>query len=124
MAVFSLTVKEEFSAAHRLEEYGGKCEELHGHNYGVEIVVKGAELNRDGMLIDFAVLKGHLRAVLTTLDHKYLNEIDFFRERASSSEYVALYLFRELKERIGNEGAALREVRVWESGGACAAYSE
>jgi 6-pyruvoyltetrahydropterin/6-carboxytetrahydropterin synthase len=124
MPVFTLIVKDEFSAAHRLEEYAGKCEALHGHNYGVEVIVTGEVLKSDGMLLDFSALKGHLRTVLDTLDHRYLNDIEFFRERASSSEYVALYLFRELKNCIGIEDVGLKEVRVWESNSACAAYSE
>jgi 6-pyruvoyltetrahydropterin/6-carboxytetrahydropterin synthase len=42
------------------------------------------------MLLDFAVLKARLREILSDLDHKYINEITFFKERASSSEYLAL----------------------------------
>ncbi len=122
--MFTLSVKNSFAAAHRLEEYQGKCEELHGHNFQVEVFCQGERLGPEGMLIDFKVLKGHLGAVLEMLDHKYLNEIPFFRERASSSEYIAMFVFGELKAPLQAEGVELKEVRVWESDRAWAAYHE
>ncbi len=120
--MFTLFVRDAFAAAHRLELYRGKCEELHGHNFKVEALVDGKEIGREGMLLDFAVLKGYLREIIADLDHKYINEIPFFRERASSSEYLALYIFDRLKELTANDGVFVREVRVWESDNAYAAY--
>ena len=124
MSVFTLCVKDSFSAAHRLPGYHGKCEELHGHNFQVEIFVKGQHPEDGGMVIDFAVLKRRLREVLDALDHKFINEIPFFRERASSSEYVAVYEFRELKKLMTETTVFLVEVRIWESDTAWVAYGE
>lgn len=120
--MFILAVRDSFAAAHRLESYRGKCETLHGHNFRVEAVFEGKELDSDGMLVDFAILKRHLKEVLSGLDHTYLNEMPFFRERASSSEYIALFIHGRLAELSREHGARLTEVRVWESPTSCAAY--
>jgi 6-pyruvoyltetrahydropterin/6-carboxytetrahydropterin synthase len=122
--MFTLCVKDSFAAAHRLEEYHGKCEELHGHNFGVEAYFSGSELNREGMVIDFKILKDLLKQVLDMLDHKYLNEMPFFQERASSSEYIAMFIFGQLKGLLKEKGVSVREVRVWESERAGVSYGE
>jgi len=120
--VFTLYVTDSFAAAHRLEEYHGKCEDLHGHNFKVEALVEGGSIGEGGMLLDFAVFKSRLKEILADLDHKYLNEISFFKERASSSEYLALYIYDRLKGLLRNERVTVHEVRVWESENAYAAY--
>jgi len=122
--MFTLSIKDTFSAAHRLEDYNGKCEELHGHNFSVEASFAGETPGKDGMLIDFKVLKAYLKNVLDTLDHKYINEILFFQEHASSSEYISLYIFNELKKLVKEEGVSLKAVRVWESENAFVTYEE
>lgn len=120
--MFTLYVTETFAAAHKLELYHGKCEALHGHNFKVEALIEGEKVGKEGMLVDFAVLKAHLRSILADLDHKYINEIAFFEERAASSEYLALYIFDRLKGMLRDEEVAVKEVRVWESDNAYAAY--
>jgi 6-pyruvoyltetrahydropterin/6-carboxytetrahydropterin synthase len=120
--MFTLFISETFAAAHRLDRYHGKCEALHGHNFRVEALIEGKRLNSEGMLVDFAVLKARLREVVAELDHGYINDLPFFRERASSSEYLAFYIYGRLVELMGGEGAVVREVRVWESDHAYAAY--
>lgn len=122
--MFTLYVKESFSAAHRLENYNGKCEELHGHNFVVEALFEGEKPGTGGILVDFKVLKRFLREILDSIDHKYLNDIPFFREKASSSEFIAMYIYRALKKSVENERVFLKEVRVWESDSAYAAYGE
>ncbi len=120
--MFTLCVKDSFAAAHRLEAYHGKCENLHGHNFTVEAFFEGERLNEEGMLVDFALLKGYVNAALSELDHKYINEIPFFQERASSSEYIALYLHERLSGLLREKDISVREVRVWESEKVYAAY--
>ena len=120
--MFALAVRDSFAAAHRLESYKGKCEALHGHNFTVEAIFEGEKIDGDGMLVDFAILKGYLREVLSELDHTYLNEIPFFRERASSSEYIALFIYQRITELGQEQNASLTEVRVWESANSYAAY--
>jgi 6-pyruvoyltetrahydropterin/6-carboxytetrahydropterin synthase len=120
--MFTLCIKDSFAAAHRLIGYQGKSEELHGHNFFVEAFFFGEKLGDDGLLVDFKVLKDYLKDVLDSLDHKYLNEIPFFTERASSAEYIAMYIFGEIDERIREKGVRLKEIKVWESDKASAAY--
>jgi 6-pyruvoyltetrahydropterin/6-carboxytetrahydropterin synthase len=120
--MFTLFVRETFAAAHRLEQYHGKCEALHGHNFKVEALFEGEKIGKEGMVLDFALLKAHLSQILADLDHKYINEIPFFEERASSSEYLALYIYERLREMLRAEDVAVKEVRVWESDNAYAAY--
>lgn len=120
--MFTLCVKDSFAAAHRLVGYKGKCEELHGHNFTVEVFISGDRLADDGMLVDFQTIKGHLQNVLDVLDHKYINDIPFFNERASSAEYIAMYIFTEMEKRMGQDPVSVREVRVWESERAYASY--
>lgn len=120
--MFTLCVKDSFAAAHRLVGYEGKCEELHGHNFVVEAFFFGERLSDDGLLVDFKILKNYLKKVLDSLDHKYLNEIPFFIERTSSAEYIALYIFGEMEKQIKEEAVFLKEIRVWESDKAYAAY--
>jgi 6-pyruvoyltetrahydropterin/6-carboxytetrahydropterin synthase len=120
--MFILSVKDTFAAAHRLESYHGECERLHGHNFQVEALVSGNTLSNEGVILDFKVLKAYLKEILDKLDHTYLNEIPFFQERASSSEYIAMFIFNSLKERIQEGGVSVVEVRVWESDKVYAAY--
>ncbi len=58
--MYSLKVEGVFSSAHNLRGYKGKCEDLHGHNWRVEICVKSKELDKIGMLLDFKYLKKKL----------------------------------------------------------------
>jgi 6-pyruvoyltetrahydropterin/6-carboxytetrahydropterin synthase len=120
--MFTLYVKDSFAAAHKLVGYEGKCEELHGHNFVIEALFAGEKLGDDGLLVDFKILKDYLKKILDDLDHKYLNEIPFFIERASSAEYIALYIFGEMENQMKGRVAILKEIRVWESDKAYAAY--
>ncbi len=122
--MFTLFVRDSFAAAHRIELYHGKCEELHGHNFKVEALYEGANVAEDGMVVDFAILKTYLRQIIAGLDHTYINEIPFFKERASSSEYLAMYIHQRLKELLDKERVTVSEVRVWESDNAYAAYRD
>ena len=120
--MFTLYVKDSFAAAHKLVGYEGKCEELHGHNFVIEAFFSGEKLGDDGLLVDFKILKDYLKQILDALDHKYLNEIPLFIERASSAEYIALYIFGEMEKQMKGRVAVLKEIRVWESDKAYAAY--
>lgn len=122
--MFTLYVKDTFSAAHNIEDYNGKCEALHGHNFLVEVLFTGEHLGKGGMLVDFKILKNYLKSILDTLDHRYINEIPFFMERSGSSEFLSMYIYNELKRLIKEKEIILKEVRVWESEKTYAAYSE
>ncbi len=120
--MFELTVVEEFSAAHRLAGTGGKCEALHGHNWKVEVRVGASELDRTGMAIDFHELSALTRQVLAELDHSFLNDHPFFRERPPTAENLAFFVFQRLGGLLAGGRVRLVNVRVWESERTAASY--
>lgn len=118
-----LSVSLEFSAAHNLRGYRGKCEELHGHNWKVEAAVKGQTLDNIGMLVDFSDLKKVLKDVLAGLDHAYLNETEPFKKINPTSENIAAWIYGRLKKKFPKK-VSLSYVKVWETEKNCACYSE
>jgi len=118
--VYKLQVEADFSSAHNLRGYKGKCEELHGHNWKVELTVGSKDLDKTGMVLDFKFLKASLNKILDQLDHKYLNEIDYFKEVNPTSENIAKYIYDSLKSEV----PVLISITVWESDKARATYYE
>lgn len=124
--MFEIHVSAEFEAAHRIEGYPGKCDRLHGHSWTVEAAVVGTELDRLGMLVDFKLVKGHLRELLETLDHQYLNELDAFSNGYNpTAEHLAQFVYREMaKAEFFNDNVKLKHIEVWESPHSSVIYSE
>ena len=122
--MYYLKIVDYFAAAHNLINYKGKCEELHGHNWKVEILVKGDKLDKAGMLIDFKILKKFLKEILELLDHKYINQIEYFKGISPSSENIAKFIFEKMKEKLKDTNAEISEVRCWESINSCAIFKE
>jgi 6-pyruvoyltetrahydropterin/6-carboxytetrahydropterin synthase len=121
--MYEVTIKKSFSAAHLLKEIGGKCEELHGHNFLVEVSVVSESLNSEGLLIDFRVVKRWTDEVLEQLDHKYLNEIEYFKSINPSSEQLARFLYDRISEKSRQMNVTLSHVTVWESDNSRVSYS-
>lgn len=119
--MFELTIRTRFAAAHQLKMVAQKCENLHGHNWKVEVAVAGDSLDEAGILVDFGELKKHVAAVIDELDHKFLNEMDCF-ENNPSSERIAVYIAQGLHERLAGSNARVSRVSAWESDDACATY--
>lgn len=122
--MYRLTIKTGFAAAHNLINYQGDCENLHGHNWKVEVTITAHELDHAGLAIDFKVLKRETNALLDELDHKYVNQHPFFAEISPSSENIARYLYQEMGKRLNNNNIAVEKIGVWESDNACAEYYE
>ena len=120
--MFRVTITKSFSAAHALE-IGGKCEDLHGHNFKVDVTVEGAALQPPGILIDFRVLKKWTLEVLDELDHKYLNELPPFAEVCPSSEELARHIYWQVERRLTGHAVRVHEVTVWESDNSRVSYS-
>ena len=116
--MFSIKVESDFSSAHNLRGYKGKCEALHGHNWKVEAVVRRKSLDKTGMVMDFKLLKDRLNVILEKLDHAYLNNIPIFKKINPTSENIAKYIFDAMKA----SGVSLSSVTVWESENSCATY--
>ena len=121
---FTLTTRLEFAAAHRLRNYDGNCSRLHGHNWKIEICVTGDKLDEAGMLIDFKDLKCRGNALLTELDHFYLNDIPPFDEELNpTAENIAFYLFQRLSQEINNDRMTIKSVTAWETDRSAATFS-
>ena len=120
--MYDVTIRKTFSAAHILKEIGGKCEEMHGHNFTVEVTVAGPSLNSEDLLIDFRVLKGWTNEVLEEMDHKYLNDVECFKGMNPSSEQVARYIYSRLAEKAASLKLTLAQITVWESENARVSY--
>jgi len=121
--MYRLTILTQFAAAHNLINYQGDCENLHGHNWKVEVTVAAKQLDKAGLGIDFKILKRETNQVLDQLDHKYLNDLAPFKEVSPSSENIARFLFEELIRMFTTENVTVEKVTVWESEKACASYS-
>ena len=122
--MFRLVIRSSFAAAHCLIHYQGDCENLHGHNWKVEVAVIARELDKAGLGIDFKILKAETNSFLKTLDHKYLNELTPFVDLSPSSENIARYLYYELGRKFNNENIKVEMVTVWESDFAGASFYE
>ncbi len=121
--MYMVSVEREFDAAHYLRDYGGRCENLHGHRFRVVVTVAGSRLNRIGIVYDFTELKRRLEPVLARLDHKCLNEVPPFDRINPSSENIARTIYRWLKPHFRGAGVTLASVEVWESPQSRAVYS-
>jgi 6-pyruvoyltetrahydropterin/6-carboxytetrahydropterin synthase len=122
--MYELKIVTNFSAAHRLENFYGKCESLHGHNWKVEVFIQGDRLDEAGLVKDFGVVKAKAREVLGEFDHQYLNELPAFSQQNPSSENMARYLFGRLGAVLNGGGVRVSRVSVWESDTSCASYYE
>lgn len=118
--MFEVMIEESFAAAHRLLNYDGNEEQVHGHTWKVKIFVKGTYIDTSGILIDFKELSNTLKEVLSSLDHKDLNTLKEFKELSPSSELIAKYIYDELKPKVKK----LTKVSVCESEKHMASYWE
>jgi len=118
--MFEIKVNTDFSAAHNLRDYKGKCEKLHGHNWAVEAVFRYSKLDGSGLAVDFRIARGALKDAVEELDHSYLNELKPFKNTNPTSENIARFIFNIVKKKIKN----IYSVAVWENERSCAVYYE
>jgi len=118
--MYELSVVGQISSAHYLLGYEGKCKELHGHNWKVEIVVINDNLDEIGMVADFNLLKSKLNEVLSELDHVCLNELEFFKKANPTTENISKYIFEKYKKEI--EPVKVKKIRVWEADNSSVTY--
>jgi 6-pyruvoyltetrahydropterin/6-carboxytetrahydropterin synthase len=119
--MYELMVTGRFAAAHSLRNFKGRCEALHGHNWKVEVVVRGNVLDQAHLLMDFGQLKKLMNQALDRLDHCHLNELPHFLENNPSSEMIAKYLYEEIGQALPPQVSMIR-VSAWESEDSRATY--
>ena len=119
--MYTVKVESHFSSAHNLRGYKGKCEELHGHNWHVEVTAYSEELDDTGMVVDFTDLKKVLKEIISGLDHKHLNELEAFKVVNPTSENIAKYIYDAMSAKM--QAAEIKEVTIWETDTSSATYS-
>jgi len=120
--MYQVSIEQHFDAAHFLRGYQGKCEALHGHRFRAVAKVAASGIDEVGMAYDFAELKGHLRDILSRLDHTCLNDVPPFDKINPSSENIARTIYNELKPKLAGAPVVLASVEVWESPDSRVAY--
>ena len=120
---FEVMIERNFSSAHQLRGYKGKCENLHGHNYKIEIYARGSELDNIGLLVDFGELKEAADEVVRYLDHRNINELPpFDAELNPSAENLARYILERVAAACGDERVQVYKVRCYETPTSVATY--
>lgn len=118
--MFEIRVEKHFSAAHHLLNYEGQCENPHGHNFVVQVWVRGETLDKANVLFDYKIIKGELNNILDDLDHTDLNELPDFKNKSPSSEFIAHYIYHRMKKTV----PTIYKTCVFETPTACAYYFE
>ncbi len=122
--MYELKIITRFAAAHQLKMVAKECENLHGHNWKIEVCLAGEALNNAGVLMDFGEFKKILSEIIERLDHKFLNELEYFNDSfPPSSENIAYYIANELQASINDPLVKVSSVTAWESENACATYT-
>ena len=94
--MFEVSVEQVFAAGHALRNYKGKCENIHGHNWRVQVVIEGEQLDGTGLLVDFVDVKDLMGTVIARLDHQFLNEVAPFDVKNPSAENIAEYFYEQM----------------------------
>ena len=115
--MFEVAVEQSFASAHALRNYKGRCENVHGHNWKVRVVIEGEKLDATGMLVDFLDVKSFMGEILDRIDHQFLNEIPPFDVINPSAENIAEYFYQEMTGRLAETPVPvrIREVKIWET---------
>jgi 6-pyruvoyltetrahydropterin/6-carboxytetrahydropterin synthase len=108
-----------FDAAHRLEQYHGKCERLHGHTYRMRVELSGVP-DEEGMIADFLMVNEIENAeIISKFDHSNLNDTI----PQPSAENIARYAFERLSPKLSGPNYSLSSVEVWETPTSSAVFS-
>ena len=113
--MFEVSVEETFAAGHSLRNYKGKCENVHGHNYKVQVTIQGPQLDSIGLLVDFVEVKRLIHSVVDRLDHQFINDLPPFDALNPSAENLAKYFYDEISRGMNAGGPRLAQVKIWET---------
>ena len=115
--MFEVSVEQVFAAGHALRNYKGKCENIHGHNWRVQVVIEGEQLDGTGLLVDFIDVKNLMGSVIARLDHQFLNEVAPFDVKNPSAENIAEYFYEQMSTGLAATPVPvrIREVKIWET---------
>ena len=111
--MYKLEINTGFSAAHRLINYPGMCERIHGHNWEVKVTVIAEKLDESGMAVDLVTLKRQIDEIVAPLEHRLINEVPPFDNLNPTSENMAKYIYGAASEKLD---LRVESVRVAETG--------
>lgn len=118
MPHYLLSSEATFSAAHTIPGVH-MCERMHGHNWRVRATVRVEEgdLDRNGMGVDFRVIDETLRGIVAEFEHRYLNDLEPFRDNAPTAEWIARLIAQLTDQRLTDlaQKARVEEIEVWET---------
>ena len=121
-----ITRREHFSSSHKLENSGlsqqkneelfGKCNNFHGHNYYIEVTLAGTPDPESNYVMDLKLLKQIIHEeILDKVDHKFLNEIDMFKDVIPTTENMAVSFWKALADKVKRENVSLYSVKLYET---------
>jgi 6-pyruvoyltetrahydropterin/6-carboxytetrahydropterin synthase len=113
--MYEIVVKQNIESAHYLRGYKGKCENVHGHTYGVVARLQAPGLNEIGLVYDFTDVKRHMDRILDKYDHKLLNDIPPFDRINPSAENIAATIYHELQDQLRDAPVKVAAVEIWEN---------
>ena len=115
--MFEVSVEQVFAAGHALRNYKGKWKNIHGHNWRVQVVIEGEQLDGTGLLVDFIDVKDLMGSVIARLDHQFLNEVTPFDVKNPSAENIAEYFYEQMSTGLAATPVPvrIREVKIWET---------
>lgn len=120
--MYRVHVRRHFDSAHALRGYNGKCENVHGHRWEIVVCAQREDLDDIGLSVDFTLLKEKLDTILSSFDHRNLNETAPFDQINPSSENIARTVYNRLLDAL--PGCDLAYVEAWESPDAWVTYSD
>lgn len=104
-----------FDAAHYLPGYNGKCANMHGHTWHVEVEVCGDVDEKTGMVMDLAILKREVNTIIDKFDHQVLNDLDYLQAYSfniaehPTCENLAQFIHDQLVARYNIQSVKVRE---------------
>ena len=111
---YFISVELDFAASHIIHGHPGKCANLHGHNWKVEVTAVATEVNDIGIGIDFCDLKGALKQIIERLDHQHLNDVKPFDQMNPTAENLAKYIYQEMLVLLPSN-VSLEHTTLWET---------
>jgi len=120
--MFRIIVGGSFDSAHHLNNYEGKCKNLHGHTWVFQIVLQyTGQLDKAGISVDFKQAKIWVKEIEELFDHKDLNTI--FVEENPTAENISRYIYKEIEKKF-DDALSILTVRLWETPNNCIEYTE
>ena len=121
-----ITRKEHFSSSHKLEnpeiskerneEIFGKCSNLHGHNYYIEVTLCGTIEKDSNYVMDLKILKLIIHEeILEKVDHKFLNDVEMFKNIIPTTENMAVKFWEILDPKVKRDNVRLYSIRLYET---------